>query len=60
MDTDLKPGESVVRHPHKNRHLAERFEGLLGILMVAAIVVLAVGLIYGVVTTGDTTPTWMR
>jgi cell division protein FtsL len=44
---------------HKNRHLAERFEGLLGTLMVVAIVLLAVGLVYGVMTT-DSTPSWMR
>jgi hypothetical protein len=47
--------------PHKNRHLAERVEGMLGIFMVVAIALLAVGLIYGMVT-GDhnATPTWMR
>lgn len=49
-----------VRH-HKNRHLAQRFEGVLGVLMVVAIALLAVGLIYGMVT-GDhnSTPVWMR
>ncbi len=59
MSEELKTGETAVRR-HKNRHLYERFEGLLGVLMVAAIVVLAIGLIYGVVTTGDSTPAWMR
>ncbi len=59
MSEDLKTGETAVRH-HKNRHLYERFEGLLGVLMVAAIVVLAIGLIYGVVTTGDSTPSYLR
>jgi hypothetical protein len=46
---------------HKNKHLAERFEGMLGIGMVVVIALLAVGLIYGMVT-GDhnSTPTWMR
>jgi len=49
-----------IRH-HKPRHLAQRFEGVLGILMVVAIALLAVGLIYGMVT-GDSssTPAWMR
>ncbi|HXA41139.1 MAG TPA: hypothetical protein VNW53_19215 [Phenylobacterium sp.] len=47
-----------VRH-HKNKHVAERFEGLLGKLMVAAIVVLAIGMVYAIAT-GDPTPTWMR
>lgn len=46
---------------HKPRHLAERFEGMLGIMMVIAIALLAVWLIYGMVTGGgDSTPTWMR
>lgn len=44
---------------HKNRHIAERLEGMLGILMVVAIVVLAIGMIYGIATT-DSTPSWMR
>jgi len=47
-------------HHHKNRHLAERFEGMLGIVMVIAIVLLAIGLIYGFMHTGDSTPAWMR
>ena len=45
--------------PHKNKHLAERFEGLLGTLMVVAIVLLAVGMIYGIMHT-DSTPSWMH
>jgi cell division protein FtsL len=45
--------------PHKNKHVAERFEGLLGTLMVVAIVVLAIGMIYAIAT-GDPTPSWMR
>ena len=47
--------------PHKNKHVAERFEGLLGKLMVVVIIVLAVGMIYGIVTTGGaSTPSWMH
>jgi uncharacterized membrane protein len=45
--------------PHKNKHLAERFEGLIPTLMVIAIVVLAIGMIWGIVHT-DSTPSWMR
>jgi hypothetical protein len=45
--------------PHKNKHVAERFEGLLGKLMVAAIVLLAIGMVYAIAT-GDSTPSWMR
>jgi cell division protein FtsL len=49
-----------VRH-HKNRHMAERFEGMLGIMMVIAIALLAAYLIYMMITgSGDSTPTWMR
>ena len=44
---------------HKNRHLAERFEGMLGYIMIGAIVLLAIGMVYGIMTT-DNTPSWMR
>ena len=54
------PTDVHVHHPRKDRHLAERFERLIGVVMVVAIAVLAVGLIYGVITTGDATPAWMR
>lgn len=57
MHTDPPTGE--VRH-HKPRHLAERFEGMIGVIMVIAVAILAVGLIYGIVTTGDTSPKWMQ
>ncbi len=46
--------------PHRNRHLAEKFEGVLGVVMVVLIAVLAVGLIYGIMNTGSSTPAWMR
>jgi cell division protein FtsL len=52
-----QPGEV---HHHKPRHLAERFENLLGVLMVVAVVLLAVGLIYGMMTAGPSEPSWMR
>lgn len=45
---------------HRNRHTAERMEGMLGKLMVAAIVVLAIGLVWAIAAGGDTTPAWMR
>jgi hypothetical protein len=44
---------------HKNRHLAERFEALIPMLMLIAIVVLAVGMIWGIMHT-DSTPSWMK
>jgi hypothetical protein len=46
-------------HHTKNRHLAERFEGLIPALMLIAIVVLAVGMIWGIMHT-DATPSWMK
>ena len=54
-----EPHTAEVRH-HKPKHLAERFEGMIGVVMVAAIIILAVGLIYGIMTTGETTPKWMQ
>ncbi|MBU1378601.1 MAG: hypothetical protein KKE02_02375 [Alphaproteobacteria bacterium] len=57
MHTEPHTGD--VRH-HKPKHLAEKFEGVVGIVMVAAIVLLAIGLIYGIMTTGSTTPKWMQ
>ena len=45
--------------PHKNKHVAERAEGMLGILMVVAIALLAIGAVY-FVATGDPTPSWMH
>lgn len=45
--------------PHKNKHVAEKFEGMLGVLMVVAIVLLAIGMVYAIAT-GDSTPSWMR
>ena len=57
MHTD--PAHDEVVH-HKPKHLAERFEGLIGVVMVAAIVLLAIGLIYGLMTTGPIEPKWMQ
>jgi len=57
MHTDPAHGE--VR-PHKNKHLAERTEGLLGIIMVAAIILLAVALLWGVMAGGGGTPKYLQ
>jgi hypothetical protein len=48
-----------IPHRHKNRRLAQRFENLIGVLMVIAIVILAIGLIYGIMDTGST-PSYLR
>jgi hypothetical protein len=52
MSTD----RDVEHHEHhrRNRHLAQRFENLIGILMVIAIAILAIGLVYGILQTGST------
>lgn len=47
-------------HPHRNKHVAEKLEGLIGVLMVIAIAVLAIGLIYGIMQTGSAPPDYMR
>jgi hypothetical protein len=57
MHTDPAHGE--VRH-HKPKHLAERFEGMLGYVMVGIIVLLAIGLVVGIMTTGSSEPKWMQ
>jgi hypothetical protein len=51
--------ESHDTHPHRNRHLAERFEGFLSKAMIGVVVLLAVGLVWMLMTT-DSTPSWMR
>lgn len=46
---------------HKNKHRAEKFENLIGVFMVIAIAILAIGLIYGIVSTGgSSTPSYLR
>jgi len=47
-------------HHHKNRQVAKRLENLIGVLMVIAIAILAIGLIYGIVSTGSSPPDYMR
>jgi hypothetical protein len=59
MPKALKASDTVVHH-HKDRHLAEKFEKLISVLMVIAIAGLAVGLVYGVMITGTGTPSWMQ
>ena len=44
---------------HKPRHLAERVEKMIPTIMLVAIVLLAIGLVYGIFTV-DSTPSWMR
>ena len=57
MHTDPPAGKVTG---HKPNHLAERFEGMIGVIMVVAIVILAVGLIYGIATGGSPDPKWIQ
>jgi hypothetical protein len=48
-------------HAHRNSvKAAQKFESIIGILMVIAIAVLAVGLVYGILQSGSTTPSYLR
>lgn len=62
MRLNLRPahGEQGEKHHHNNRHLAQRAEGWLQMLMLVAIVILAIGMVYGLVTSGSGTPSWMQ
>lgn len=52
--------EGAPHTPHRNRHIAQRLEGMLGVVMVIAIAILAIGLVYGIMSTGTTTPAYLR
>lgn len=58
MSTD-RDVEHQHTHHHRNRHLAQRFENLIGVLMVIAIAILAIGLVYGILQTGST-PSYLK
>ncbi len=45
---------------HRPKHTAERIQSLLGKVMLLAVAVLAIGMIYGIVTTGSVAPSWMH
>ncbi len=45
---------------HRKHNAAQRFETMIQVAMVVAVAILAIGLIYGVVSTGSGTPSWMR
>jgi hypothetical protein len=47
-------------HHHRPRHLAEKFEGYIGVAMVIAVFLLLGVLIYGIVQTGSNEPSWMH
>jgi cell division protein FtsL len=57
MHTEPHHGE--VRHT-KPKHLAERFEGLLGTAMIIVVVLLAIGLIYGIMSGSGGTPSYLQ
>jgi cell division protein FtsL len=45
---------------HRKRNTAQRFENMIQVAMVVAVAILAIGLIYGVLSTGSSVPSWMR
>ena len=45
---------------HRNRHLAEKFEGMLSKAMIGAVIILAVAMVWMLMTTDTSVPTWMR
>lgn len=47
-------------HHHRNRQVAKKLENLIGVLMVIAIAILAIGLIYGIMQTGNSPPQYLR
>lgn len=59
MTKAVKAADSVPHH-RKNRHIAEKVERAISVLMVIAVAVLAVGFVYGIANTGTGTPSWMQ
>jgi hypothetical protein len=55
MSTEREAGHTHHRH----RNSAQKIENLLGVLMVIAIAILAVGLVYGILQTGST-PSYLK
>jgi len=45
--------------PHKNRHMFEKAENLVGVLMVLAIIALAIAFATGMLGSSDGAPSWM-
>ena len=53
-----KPGGEV--HHAKPKHLAEKFEGYIGVAMVVAAVVALAVVAFAFMNTGSAPPSWMR
>jgi hypothetical protein len=49
----------VEHHSHRPKHTAQKLENLIGVLMVIAIAILAIGLVYGILQTGST-PSYLK
>ena len=47
-------------HTPRKANTAQKIENLLGVLMVIAIAILAIGLVYGILQTGSTTPSYVQ
>ena len=51
--------DTEVRHTHRNKHRAERFEGAADLLVVGIIIALAAAMLIGLLTTQGSAP-WMK
>ncbi len=47
-------------HHHKPKHIAEKLESYVGIIMVVVAAVLFVLVLYAITQTGTGTPSWMK
>jgi hypothetical protein len=51
--------DAEVRPHHRHRNSAQKIENIMGVLMVIAIALLAIGLVYGILQTGST-PSYLK
>jgi hypothetical protein len=49
-----------VHHHHKHGEGYKKAESMMGMIMLIAVAVLAVGLIWALMQTGNAEPSWMR
>ena len=47
-------------HHHKPKHIAEKLESYVGIIMVVVAAVLFILVLYAITQTGTGTPSWMK
>jgi len=60
-DNVVHEGAHDAEHPHhKPKHIAEKMESYVGVIMAVVALVLLVVAIYAITQTGSATPSWMR